>query len=339
MILVRKIVKRFVPERYEKLYAFDKRSKMIAREYEAQKTKNGDENIQFYNWWNASYQSLWLYRFVRNCNLLDNSLKTIRFCSVFGSRELLRLVPADVKVFFMGENSHNPYWADYSDVLLGDSTCNLALGFDCFEDERYMRFPLWLTYVFEPEIDSEKIADRCAQLRYPVSDERDRFAALISRVDVLGLRKDIYKALVPIGQIDCPSQVLHNDDTLATKYNDNKLDYLRNYAFNICPENSNSYGYVTEKVFESIAAGCIPIYWGSYNTPEVKVLNQEAIVLWNQTDGGENAVRKVSELWSNPKILHEFMMQPRLVATAEEEIETMLVGLRDRLKVLIENDG
>ena len=92
-------------------------------------------------------------------------------------------------------------------------------------------------------------------------------------------------------------------------------------------------------MFESIAAGCIPIYWGSFNTPEVKVLNQEAIVFWNQTDGGENAVRKVSELWSNPKILREFMMQPRLVATAEEEVEKTLVGLRDRLKVLIENDG
>ena len=85
------------------------------QEFQAQEDKNGNHAIRFYNWWNAPFESLWLYRFVKNCNLLDNSSKTIRFCSVFGSREVLRFVPTDVKVFFLGENPHNPYWADYAE--------------------------------------------------------------------------------------------------------------------------------------------------------------------------------------------------------------------------------
>ncbi len=43
---------------------------------------------------------------------------------------------------------------------------------------------------------------------------------------------------------------------------DNKIEWLKSYKFNICFENSSYPGYLTEKLFEAFAAGCIPIYWG-----------------------------------------------------------------------------
>lgn len=330
-----------VPQRIVDLHRNDRRlrdtAKKNASQYAMQKDKNGDEDVQFYNWWPGEFKSVWFYHFVRNCHLLDNSSKKIRFCSVFGSREMLNLVPSDVKVFFSGENPRHPSWITYADSLLRDPTCNLSLGFDCFEDERYMRLPLWMLYVFEPDVSPVKIAEGCSKLRFPTIGERNGFAALISKTDDLGIRGQIYNALTPLGRIDCPSLVLHNDDSLLKKFHDDKIAYLRNYAFNICPENSNSYGYVTEKLFEAISAGCIPVYWGGYNTPEATVLNQDAIVFWGRENCGETAVRKISELWLNPALLREFMMQPRLMPTAEEEVERTLVGLRDRLKDLIDN--
>lgn len=45
-----------------------------------------------------------------------------------------------------------------------------------------------------------------------------------------------------------------------------KLDVLKNYKFSICYENAKDIpGYVTEKIFDSLAAGCIPVYWGAPN--------------------------------------------------------------------------
>lgn len=317
-----------------------RRSVYAKRYYLSQLKKNEGLPIYFFNWWPCEkFESLWFYKFVDNNGLLGSSSKRFRFCSVFGMREVLSYVPSDVKVFFTGENIHLPQWRKYADSLLDDSSCDLALGFDCFEDERYMRFPLWLTNMFDPILDSQSISRRCEQLRYPnrFDSSRSHFASLIARVDVLGIRKEMYDVLLNVGRIDCPSQVLHNDDTLVTHYNDNKLEYLRNYVFNICPENSNSYGYVTEKVFEAVCAGCIPIYWGSYNNPEPRVLNHDGIVFWDRQNGGKQAVQTVMDLWANPQRLHDFIMQPRLLPTAEEEIEKTLVGLRDRLKELIDN--
>ncbi|HEY2809868.1 MAG TPA: glycosyltransferase family 10 [Rhabdochlamydiaceae bacterium] len=47
---------------------------------------------------------------------------------------------------------------------------------------------------------------------------------------------------------------------------DDKYTVLKNYRFSICYENcSNSNGYVTEKIFDCFAAGCVPIYWGAPN--------------------------------------------------------------------------
>jgi hypothetical protein len=47
---------------------------------------------------------------------------------------------------------------------------------------------------------------------------------------------------------------------------DNKLKTLSNYRFSFCYENLlNDYGYVTEKIFDSLFAGTIPIYMGYKN--------------------------------------------------------------------------
>jgi hypothetical protein len=45
-----------------------------------------------------------------------------------------------------------------------------------------------------------------------------------------------------------------------------KTSCLKNYRFSICYENCQHVpGYVTEKIFDSFIAGCVPIYWGPPN--------------------------------------------------------------------------
>lgn len=45
-----------------------------------------------------------------------------------------------------------------------------------------------------------------------------------------------------------------------------KLETLQKYRFSICYENVRELpGYITEKIFDSFFAGCVPVYWGASN--------------------------------------------------------------------------
>jgi hypothetical protein len=47
---------------------------------------------------------------------------------------------------------------------------------------------------------------------------------------------------------------------------EHKKPVLEQYRFSICYENARDIsGYITEKIFDSFFAGCIPIYWGASN--------------------------------------------------------------------------
>jgi hypothetical protein len=48
-----------------------------------------------------------------------------------------------------------------------------------------------------------------------------------------------------------------------------KLTCLNSYKFCICYENvADQPGYITEKIFDCFAAGCVPIYWGAPNVTD-----------------------------------------------------------------------
>lgn len=48
-----------------------------------------------------------------------------------------------------------------------------------------------------------------------------------------------------------------------------KHEILARYKFSICYENiKNTSDFITEKIFDSFSAGCVPIYWGSSNISE-----------------------------------------------------------------------
>jgi hypothetical protein len=47
---------------------------------------------------------------------------------------------------------------------------------------------------------------------------------------------------------------------------DSKTSTMRKYRFAIAYENvKDEYGYITEKIFDVLIAGCVPIYWGAKN--------------------------------------------------------------------------
>lgn len=306
----------------------------VYREAKNQVAKNKNDKLHFYNWWSVEFSTLWFYQLVETLNLQKGNDKTIAFWSVYGSPNLVKWCSKDINIFYTGENIHWNMYTDYTNYMLLDDRFGLNLGFDFFESPRYLRFPLWITYAFKDCFTYEQVCKRCQELRYPKFNNRKKFASLIASWDPTGYRQEIGDLLTSISAIDYAGKWRHNDDSLMNDYNDDKISYLSQYYFNICPENSNSYGYVTEKCWEAIMAGCIPIYWGSYNKPEDGILNPDAIIFWTKETEGE-VQRKVQMLMNNPVAMEAFLTQPRLLPGAEEKIWQMINGLIFKLQELL----
>lgn len=297
---------------------------------------NAPYPIRFYNFWEQDIPDMWFFRFIESRGLLKGKGKRVCFFSTFGDRSILKRAKGDVNVFFTGENLKcGIHRHRYSDHFLNDKAIDLSLGFEYFDDLRYLRFPLWLMYMFEPDSTEDALIKRCAELRFPQGGRHHKFASLISRVDILGIRTEMYKAMVGIDSVDCAGALMHNCDDLWKVFSDDKKRFISEYKFNICPENSNCAGYVTEKVFQAIDAGCIPVYWGSYNCPEPEVVNPEAVVFWNR--GGDNArvLELMKDIHRSQAIYEEFSHQPRLKENAEDFVIGKYQELEKRIRALV----
>lgn len=264
---------------------------------------------------------------------LLKSGKSIGMYSVFGPREILEKTACDVNVFYSAENLKAASYRNYSDFFLSDPRIGLSMGFEFFDDPRYVRFPNWMDVFF---LTKEDVKSVCGKLRFPDVANKNRFAALISSHDRSGLRSEIADAMSAWGDVSCPGKFRHNDDSLVDEFGDDKLKYLENFYFNICPENTNAMGYCTEKVFQAISSGCIPVYWGSCNLPEPDVLNRDALILWNPGEDNASSLKLIGELMSSPRLMKEFLSQPRLLPSAEEYVMHQMDLVESRIRKLLE---
>ncbi len=309
------------------------------QKYRKEKKNSSAYNIKFFNFWPQAISDMWFYRFIQSRNLLLKYPKLIiNFHSTFGKQSAIYWTKGDINIFFTGENIRDIINQPYSDHLLSNKKIDLSLGFEHISDDRYLRFPLWILYMFAPEATEEDIIKRCKELSYPhiAIEKRTEFSSHVSRADTTGIRKEICESLMTLGKVDCAGKFMHNDDNLVKKYGDNKPEYLKNYKFNICPENSNLEGYVTEKIFESIESGCIPIYWGSNNKPEPDVLNEDAILFWEKSGDNSKTMEFIRELNNSPELLESFMKRAKLKENAHEKIVSFYQELEAKIKAIIE---
>jgi hypothetical protein len=122
---------------------------------------------------------------------------------------------------------------------------------------------------------------------------------------------------------------------LQDEYNDDKKAYLKQFLFNICAENASVKGYVTEKLFQAIEGGTIPIYWGAEN-PEPTILNQQRVIFWDESRL-ENVLETLEKLYLEEETREKFLQQPVFTDGAASEIHKYFVQLQNDLKSLIIN--
>jgi hypothetical protein len=136
-----------------------------------------------------------------------------------------------------------------------------------------------------------------------------------------------------ISFVYCPGKLLHNDDSLQNEYNNDKQAYLKQFVFNICAENASVKGYVTEKIFQAIEGGTIPIYWGDEN-PEPNVLNHERVIFWEESRS-ENILETIEKLYLDEETRKKFLQQSVFTDCAANEIHNYFLQLRKDLAWLI----
>lgn len=313
----------------------------IVYEYKAYRVNQDVSVVTLHNYLhNPVRQDFWLRDFIQDRNLLVNSNKKVSVFSVFGSKRMMRLNRDDIKIFIARENVHREQWKDYANNCQDVKSIDLSLGFDYGDTDRYMRFPLWIMWLFPPEVDYAYIKKWCEQINHPtnVSYEERKFCAFLCSHDDIG-RREIYDQLSCIDKVDCDGRLFHNNDELKQKYGDDKLRYLRHYRFNLCPENSSAKGYVTEKLFEAISSGCVPIYTGNAGCPpEPDILNEDAIIFIDMLGDNMDSLKRIDTLNSYPTAYMEFAAQPRLKQDAADKIWSYIQDLESRLRILINNE-
>jgi hypothetical protein len=159
---------------------------------------------------------------------------------------------------------------------------------------------------------------------------------LIARHDIGNTRKPIYDMISQIAPVDCPSKFLHNDDSLYKQYADNKMRYLEQYKFNICPENAISPGYVSEKIFEALYSGCIPIYTGWSNDPEPGIINPGIILYFDSNTDNLELIKEVKKIHGDERLYNAFMAQEYFMDTAVDKIYAMLAIYNEKMNEIVE---
>jgi hypothetical protein len=106
-----------------------------------------------------------------------------------------------------------------------------------------------------------------------------------------------------------------------------KRDVLKDFSYNLCPENGLYPGYYTEKIPEAFYSGCLPITWADEN---ISVdFNPRSFL--NLQPLFKNDFRELREILLNKEILEAYQSEALL------HTKPSLEPLKDYLKVVLSN--
>ena len=154
-----------------------------------------------------------------------------------------------------------------------------------------------------------------------------KFCCLVNRHDRNNTRTDVYNKMLSINEIECPSQLFNN--TTNEQLNElGKNDYLKQFKFIICPENSYIDGYITEKLLQSCLGGSIPIYYGCFDDVDAKIFNKGRILFYDSTpESIDKVYDKILQITSNDDEFKRFYKQDVFCDSAYETCMNMQINL------------
>jgi len=171
-------------------------------------------------------------------------------------------------------------------------------------------YPLWILY-YDKEFSQEYFDKKNKEIENISKDNfiNRNYCCLINSHDNNNSRKPIYNFLINNNKkIDCPGKLLNNmDPKLVGSSSEDKLNFMKNYKFNICSENKYGMGYLTEKLPQCMDSTCIPIYVGCDDESKInfKIFNKERVIFIK-----DNNFSQLSDIINNDDITYELFKKP-----------------------------
>lgn len=241
--------------------------------------------------------------------------------SVFGN------VQTDPKktIMYIGENMRPSFHGyDYS----------LSFDYDTYGGKNF-RLPLWWSRLawdgFEQKPRRVGANNHGYEPLIPIStltrprkldmQQKTKFCALIAG-NPEGLRVNLFKSISQYKQVDGYGNMF------GRALRGSKFDILPQYKFCLCPENSIYDGYVTEKLIDAYAGGCVPIYSGDMSV--IDDFNDGAFLNYQAARNMEYFVRKV-QLWDEDLVIYRSTYQQPLL-TKEPSLNEALAFVHNVVK-------
>ncbi len=271
------------------------------------------------NWWTEDPMRIRGNWFEQFCLL--HELPPIHMISCYGKREEVQYRSDRLNVFWTGENlfdSAKQWYGQYDDHLVEE--VDLALGFDSISHTKYLRFPIWIQYLTKGRHTDKGLA-LLQSLEKQHDPNRPIFCSLVARHDNRGsgqgLRIKCADAIETVGyKVNFEGKLNNNSQILQSGYNNKLGAYLKDCRFNICLENSQGPGYTTEKLWNSLRAGAVPIYWGE-STPEAEILSQDCFLTYDPQNP-EHLIENVRKLETSEQLRSNFINQKKLLPGAKD---------------------
>jgi alpha(1,3/1,4) fucosyltransferase len=259
----------------------------------------------YINWWGPVGKE-WFETFFNEIILQYNtSLSNIYLYGPFGPIHNLnnKVDNKSIKIFYSGENTNTNGHEKYSNETTICQYVDIILGF--FEkSNKSIRFPLWLWYTpywsngipYLSTTNNYLKNNKAVLLARNGANRRE----LVNKIK-LQINLSIDSNLNGIGQ------QVYVGDTIQ-----DKLNFIKGYKYNICPENSDTEGYTTEKLFESINSGCIPIYWPNRPVEPNIINNNKIIFIGDKLKEHFETIQDTSNIWMPDALYHIMMFYFRL---------------------------
>lgn len=253
------------------------------------------------------------------------------------------LIPYDTNrtfiIIFTGENTSCEYTSGDGDKYFlrwkyenVSKLINVGayIGFDRDERGSKFRVPLWMVFndfYKKHESKAYQFVKSNTVLNTRSLLSRQRYLTMICSHG-RNFRNEFHALCAKSGiHVVCPGKFHHNEDSLIKLENGGiekyaaKHLYISNFLFNLCCENSNTDGYCTEKLIQSIFAGCIPIYWGDFVNEEI--FNQNRIIRANPVnlETLEESVYSIQKLLQDEEYLQKFFEQKMFAENAPDIID------------------
>ena len=110
--------------------------------------------------------------------------------------------------------------------------------------------------------------------------------------------------------------------TATTKDLEEIYEVMKNYAFNLCPENSLYPGYYTERVPNAVISKTLPITWADQNIS--LDFNERSFV--NLLDYAKDNYQEICGLLKDENFLKKFTHEPLLLKRPDLNEERLFVS-------------